>query len=433
MAIELLSAGKVDAEIKRKVKTEKMLHDGGGLYLQVARSGSVSWILRFKSPVTSKMRDMGLGAAHKLPLAKAREAAKRLREAVHAGRDPIVERDNAKAKAGSAATFRQRFDFMMEQHERPGWRRLLELHAFPAIGDKLISAIGTDDIIGIIGALLKKKQFETARKVQQRIQAVMKSATNSIDTVAHKQYVCNTLPTFKKVRKNKPFSAIHYTQLPEFFADLQRGPDVKNERHAQGVAYLALQFVILTVCRTGDIVGARRKEWAHKQPMRWRDVDLKRKVWTVPAVKTADSDDPKPFEIPLSNAAIDVLMRLQARGMSGCRPDDWVFPSDFRTTSRAKPMAVTAMQHIMLRDKQSGGSVHGMRSAFRGYVSNVLHVDKEVIETTLAHRIFSTDKAEAAYKDQVTLFDKRRDLMDRWAAYVTGKQVIKLSRHRAAA
>jgi hypothetical protein len=87
----------------------------------------------------------------------------------------------------------------------------------------------------------------------------------------------------------------------------------------------------------------------------------------------------------------------------------------------------------LLNDAKLTFTVHGMRSAFRGYVSNVLHFEKDVIETTLAHRVFSTDKAEAAYKDQVTFFEKRRDLMDRWADYVTGKQVIKLSRSRAAA
>ena len=182
MAIELLSAGAVEGELRRKVKVPTMKHDGGGLYLQVARSGSVSWIFRFKSPVTGSMRDMGLGSAHKLGLKAARLEAKRLREAVHAGHDPIVDRDNLKAKAGSAATFRQRFAFMMEQQNRYGWQRMLEIHAMPAIGDKLITAITTDDIIAIIGRLLKEKKFETARKLQQRLQAVIKSATNSIDT-----------------------------------------------------------------------------------------------------------------------------------------------------------------------------------------------------------------------------------------------------------
>src|SRR4051812_28877427 len=67
--------------------------DGGGLYLQIASSGSKTWIFRFRSPLTGKARDMGLGALHSVGLPEAREKAAVQRGALGRGLDPIEARD----------------------------------------------------------------------------------------------------------------------------------------------------------------------------------------------------------------------------------------------------------------------------------------------------------------------------------------------------
>ena len=66
--------------------------DGDGLYLQVAKGGSKSWIFRWRDRTTGKLREKGLGSLSVLTLAEARSAAGAARTVVHAGGDPIAEK-----------------------------------------------------------------------------------------------------------------------------------------------------------------------------------------------------------------------------------------------------------------------------------------------------------------------------------------------------
>jgi integrase len=403
MPINLLSASRVETEIGRKVKKPAMWHDGGGLYLQVAKTGTVSWIFRYRSPTTGKTRDMGLGAAHKLGLGDARVEADRLRKVIHRDKiDPIDDRAKA-SKIG--VTFRQHFEYMAKHSKLTGWRDMLELHAFPMIGDKRAVDITTPDCVEVIGAPFHAGQFETARKLHQRVQSVLQSATGKIETVAHKKYICLTLRGFKKVRKNKPHPSVDFDKVPLLIRRLQRNPEI---------AARALEWAILTACRTGDINGPRAKRDGRKPPLRWSDIDQKRRVWIVPAVKTADDVNPEPFEIPLSDAAMDVLDRMKAMNLKS----EIVFPRESDPGRHKDSMPYRAMWQL-LQGWHPGATVHGMRTAFRTFAGG-LNVANDVIETALAHKIFSeSGKVEAAYKHKTTYLAKRRALMDRWGEFVT--------------
>jgi integrase len=59
-------------------------------------------------------------------------------------------------------------------------------------------------------------------------------------------------------------------------------------------------------------------------------------------------------------------------------------------------------------------TTHGLRSTFRDWASERTNFPREVAEMALAHAI--PDAVEAAYR-RGDLFDKRRRLMDAWAAY----------------
>ncbi len=83
-----------DREVKT-VKKPGYYCDGAGLYLQVAKSGSgvtKNWIYRFSSPLTGKVRDMGLGSLKTFTLKEARERARQYRQLVADDIDPIEER-----------------------------------------------------------------------------------------------------------------------------------------------------------------------------------------------------------------------------------------------------------------------------------------------------------------------------------------------------
>ena len=144
-----------------------------------------------------------------------------------------------------------------------------------------------------------------------------------------------------------------------------------------------------------------------KPPLLWPDIDLKRKVWTVPAIKTADDHNPEPFEIPLCDAAIDVLLRVETMKKAMKLDTDIVFPM-VRPNGRCEPMTRGAMRELIAHE-QCGFTVHGMRTSFRTWAGEKTSAQRDVIETVLAHKVFSEDKAEAAYKSKTTFFEKRRD------------------------
>src|SRR5277367_1766313 len=77
--------------------------DGGGLYLNVTETGARSWLFMWK--VAGRRREMGLGSARAVPLARARELAAECRAAVAAGRDPLQERVASKTAKRAIPTF----------------------------------------------------------------------------------------------------------------------------------------------------------------------------------------------------------------------------------------------------------------------------------------------------------------------------------------
>jgi integrase len=95
-----------------------------------------------------------------------------------------------------------------------------------------------------------------------------------------------------------------------------------------------------------------------------------------------------------------------------------------------KPLSGMAMEMMLRRMKIDNATVHGFRSSFRDWAGNVSNFPREVTETALAHVI--GDKAEQAYRRGDAL-DKRRKLMDAWAAYCeprTAGNIVTLRRSR---
>jgi integrase len=182
-------------------------------------------------------------------------------------------------------------------------------------------------------------------------------------------------------------AAMAYGDVPEFIEQL-RGRDA--------IAALALEFCILTATRSGEVLGAR-----------WLEIDLKARVWTVPAERMKAARE---HRIPLSDRAGAILEKL-----SQARTGGLVFPGQ----REGKPLSVMAMEMLLRRMKTENATVHGFRSAFRDWAGNETHFPREVAEAALAHVI--GDKAEQAYRRGDAL-EKRRELMSAWAAYCEPKK-----------
>jgi integrase len=181
---------------------------------------------------------------------------------------------------------------------------------------------------------------------------------------------------------------------------------VAQLRERDATAALALELCILTAARSGEILG-----------MRWNEIDLDKKIWTVPARRMKAGRE---HRVPLSQRATAILVRLTDQ-----RSGDFVFPGQ----RREKPLSNMAMEMMLRRMKIENATVHGFRSSFRDWAGNETGYPRELIETALAHVI--GDKAEQAYRRSDAL-EKRRDLMEAWANYCEPKRTTNVVRMRQA-
>jgi integrase len=152
----------------------------------------------------------------------------------------------------------------------------------------------------------------------------------------------------------------------------------------------ALEFAVLTAARTGEVLGAK-----------WSEIDLQTKMWTVPGDRMKGGRE---HRLPLSDAAVVVLKR-----MLKVRENDYFFPGDRRAT-----LSNMVLPKLLQRMGRDDLTVHGFRSTFRDWAAECTTFSNEVVEMALAHAI--GNKVEAAYR-RGDLFEKRRKLMDAWAAY----------------
>ena len=173
-----------------------------------------------------------------------------------------------------------------------------------------------------------------------------------------------------------------YEDVAAFIGELRKRPTT---------ATFSLEFCILTAARSGEVLGAR-----------WSEMDLAKRLWTVPAHRMKAGRE---HRVPLSNRAMSILKQLR-----DLDDGEFVFPGQ----KPNKPLSNMAMEMVLRRMKIENATVHGFRSSFRDWAGNVTSFPREVTETALAHVI--GDKAEQAYRRGDAL-DKRRSLMDAWAAY----------------
>lgn len=164
-----------------------------------------------------------------------------------------------------------------------------------------------------------------------------------------------------------------------------------NLRTCQGSGARALELTILTALRTGEVIGAR-----------WREFNLQSKLWIVPAERMKAKRE---HRVPLSDYVIKLLAALP-------QENDFLFPGE----RCGKPLSNMAMLQTLNRLDRSDVTVHGFRSTFRDWAAERTNFQNHVVEMALAHTI--GDKVEAAYR-RGNLFEKRARLMDAWAEFAT--------------
>ncbi len=408
-----------------------------GLYLQVTapkpepnvpppKPTGRSWVLR-ATTLDGRRREFGLGSFPEVTLAAAREKARELRAAIAAGRDPVEEKRAARRAAVTARVGALTFEDAAERvlavktrefrnpKHAAQWRSTLETYAFPVLSALPVAEVTTAHVLEVLEPLWEKKT-ETATRLRLRIEAVIDAAAASGvrlpdgNPARWRGHHAHHLPKPSRVARKRKQPSLPYARVPEFMRVLRRD---------EGIAARALQLAILTATRSGAVRGAT-----------WVEVDLKAKVWTIPATRAgvkAQGGNPPDVEVALSDDAVALLRAL--------RPSDDADGLVFRY--RGAALSENALRAVVKRlhdaNEAAGGpgfrdskldghpmvTQHGFRASFRTWAADETDYDDAIAELALGHRV--GNGTVQAYK-RTTLLEKRRALARDWARFCASKK-----------
>jgi integrase len=343
-----------------------------------------------------------------------------LRLKVLNGVDPKDERDRVRFEGIAARAHQITFDEAVKQciaaksaewkniKHGQQWQNTLTTYASPLLGRMPVDLISTELVHKVLQPIWQTKT-ETATRVRQRIESVLdwckaRGYCKGDNPARLKGALGELLPKSQKIKKVEHHPAIPYRQINEFVTDL---------RNQGGTAPLALEFMLLTAARTGEVVAAK-----------WDEIDFNAHVWTVPSVRMKAG---KEHRIPLSIRVVEILRIMQAT-----MQNEFIFPG--HSIQKNSHMSTGTCRIVMKRMTNfSEFTPHGLRSTFRDWAAETTSFANETLELALAHTI--PNKAEAAYRRQDQL-EKRAKLMQQWQQYIDAKptdhQLLKFERTRNA-
>jgi integrase len=399
-------------------KVARLLHhgepgrhfDAQGLYLCIGNKKNAHWELRYQ--LGGRGRWMGLGSAVRtFTLPEARERARRERQRLADGVDPLevrrAERAAQAAAASKTMTFSEAAQAYYEQHES-GWSNRkhaaqflssLRQYAFPIIGKLDVAAIDTPLVLAVLEQKVAAAKGNpagsfwltrttTADRTRNRIQlvldwAVVRGYRPPVPNPARwKGHLSNTLPAPGKIAKVEHHRAVPFAEVPEVMGNLTA---------QEGIGAQAVRLAVLTATRSNEVLGAT-----------WDEIDFKAATWTIPAERMKAR---KEHRVPLSAPAIELLEQLYTEDGN---PHLFIGERGVRLSNMGMGDA--------LRRAGRTETIHGFRSSFSDWAHERTAHANHAIEISLAHAVGT--EVEQAYR-RGDLFEKRRKLMADWARYCT--------------
>ncbi|MGB5886146.1 MAG: integrase arm-type DNA-binding domain-containing protein [Acinetobacter venetianus] len=406
-----------------KIKVTGRHSVGGvdGLYLNVEGNSRV-WILRAvvgkrldkDGKLKPHRRDIGIGPYPEVSLAEARAKATELRLQIRSGIDPIAHKQEQLEKLRIQQlrnkTFRECANVVIANKTRElknekhigQWSSTLETYIYPTLGDLTISSITKVDIAEVLKPIWIEKN-ETAKRIRGRVETIFDyaKAMGYFEGDNPAEWKGNLEPILANLKQeSRPHPSLPYEQVTEF---------IQHLRQKKGISPKALEFAILTACRSGEVFGAL-----------WKEIDFKNKIWIIPKERMKAD---KEHRVPLSQAAIRLPEQLFQENHP--QADDFIFPaprsgmlSDMSLTTLIKRMHEQKLKENGLGyidPKQNRViTTHGFRSTFRDWSADKTDYPREVCEHVLAHKL--PDEVEAAYLRGAYL-EKRKGLMSDWAEF----------------
>ena len=229
---------------------------------------------------------------------------------------------------------------------------------------------------------------ETATRLRGRIERILARATveghrTGANPATWRGHLQEALPTRSEVAPVVHHPAMDFGDVPAFMAELCKRSEISAA---------ALQFLILTAARTGEVIGGH-----------WNEIDSQNRTWTVPRERAKTG---RQHVVPLSTGAVAVLRQMEVLADVGNGP---IFPG--KTGAGLSQMTLLA---LLKRRMKRNFTVHGFRSAFRDWCGDEAAIDRDLAEASLAHVV--RDATERAYRRK-TAIERRRAVMQKWCDY----------------
>ena len=382
-----------------------------GLNIQVKANGAKYWTFRYL--YQGKRHDLGLGTYPAITLKDARARATAARNEINQGSRPTAKWKptapvNQPAEPENRPTFStfakgciesKKAEWRNAKHGAQ-WHATIEDYADPVIGEKHLDQIDTDDILKILNPIWHTKTV-TASRLRGRIEWVLAAATTrklrtGLNPATWRGHLETILPKPNKIKAEEHHKALPYQDIPEFIGKL---------KEMDGVAALALEFVILNANRTGEVIGGLRSEVNTNG------------LWVIPKDRMKAHRE---HRVPLGKRSLELLQIAKSLDPN----------SDYLFSYNGRALSSMAMS-MLLRRMGYDITVHGFRSCFRDWVAEETIHSPEVAEKALAHAI--ANKVESAYR-RGDLIEHRKRLMGDWEDFCqTGSwgNVIALERKAA--
>jgi integrase len=391
-----------------KNASDGWLNDGGNLHLRVGNGGaSKKWVFRYVRG--GKATEIGLGSAAAVPLALARKLRDQHLKALATGLDPKQEKLKAAAAQLGRRTFADAAAEVIEARRKKTWRvnasdgrtssfnewtRSLTVDCKP-ISQRYVGDIGVGDIKPIVKPYFDSGHEASGRRLLNRIETVFdyakahewRTADNPATWAIFEHILQGGGPTGPK--SHHP--ALDWRETPAFMARLRAVEP--------SMASMALELMILTACRSGEVRG-----------MLWTELSDDMATWTVRAERMKRARE---HEVPLSSDAVAIIRRLKA-----ARINKFVFPGRRSAGPVTNWPVWCLVQELTSRQagKPVAASPHGFRSSARSWM-RATRVPDDVAERCLAHE--RKDSIQAAY-DREELLEARREVMEKWARFLSG-------------
>ena len=383
----------------KSIKVPGFYRAGNTLYLKVTRAGTKSWIQRLT--IQGKRHDIGLGGYPQVSLVRARTLAFQHRELAWAGEDPLALKRKANLptfKEAAEKTFEANRARWRSEVTAKNWQQGMKKHVLPKLGELRVDKIGQEQVLQVLTPIWTHTP-EVARKQRNRIRAVLSwcQAHGFIQHNVAGEMIDGALPAMPAVQA-------HYRALP--YQEVAAALETIDASNVSLAAKLCFRFLVLTATRSGEARGAR-----------WSEINLEAKVWRIPASRMKAGVE---HSVPLPVAVVTLLEQAHILRDGS----DLIFPSSVK---RGTPMSdMTLTKVLRTTGLAARTTVHGFRSSFRDWASECTNAAHAVMELSLAHKVGSAVEQAYARSD---LLAKRRQLMEQWAAYLTGAEADVVQLH----